>query len=399
MTSGSGYHEELVTAVAAARRASQEILQIYDAPRGLVRYKADGSPVTEADLRSDEVIRDTIAAQYPNDPVLTEESQDQPERLASRRCWLVDPLDGTQQFMQRTGRFDILIALVIDHRPVVGVSRNPVTNTTYMASLGGGAWVERPGERLPLRYRPAPPRSELRLVSSIWYDMEHATPSLYRIAATLNTAQPIVLDTNVRPVDMLADASYDAFIGFAPFGPLPGGEWDFASVDLIVHEAGGFFTALSGDVHTYNKPLPKNRGGLLVTRCISSIASSSIGWRLVWTSSKCRTSRKAHSHVGSCTLSSGNPGSVLPNPPSTDSDLESPAQAWRDFLTVLTRNRRTRCGCPGSGSDTMRRAVPHNRQYATRCNPGESPTPARGDQWQSVRVNFGFGRHCLTSRN
>jgi 3'-phosphoadenosine 5'-phosphosulfate (PAPS) 3'-phosphatase len=95
--------------------------------------------------------------------------------------------------------------------------------------------------------------------------MEHATPSLHRIAATLNTAHPIVLDTNVRPVDMIADASYDAFIGFAPFGPLPGGEWDFASVDLIVHEAGGFFTTLSGDVHTYNKPLPKNSGGLLVT--------------------------------------------------------------------------------------------------------------------------------------
>lgn len=96
-------------------------------------------------------------------------------------------------------------------------------------------------------------------MSSIWYDMEHATPSLHRIAATLNTAQPIVLDTNVRSMDMIADASYDAFIGFAPFGPLPGGEWDFASVDLIVHEAGGFFTTLSGDVHT------KNSGELLVT--------------------------------------------------------------------------------------------------------------------------------------
>ena len=97
---------ELEFAIRTAAAAGQEVRRFYEANSAQTYVKADSSPVTDADLAADRIIRECIQATYPNDAVLTEESPDDGSRLRSERVWIVDPIDGTQQFMDRTGQFD-----------------------------------------------------------------------------------------------------------------------------------------------------------------------------------------------------------------------------------------------------------------------------------------------------
>jgi 3'(2'), 5'-bisphosphate nucleotidase len=256
---------ELTAASEAAMRAGQAIMHIYTHASSSARSKTDGSPVTDADLASDRVIRAVLGERFPGDPILTEEGQDDIVRLRSARCWIVDPLDGTKQFLARTGVFDVLVALVVDGRPVVGVTCHPPTGALCGAALGAGAWTERDHVQTRPRFVPSLAGEPLRLVTSVWYDASTAMPALRRVAARLRTSHPHVLETNVRPLDLGSAGAYDAFVGLAPTDYLPGGEWDFAALDVIISEAGGAFTDLWGNPHRYNKPVPRNRGGLLVT--------------------------------------------------------------------------------------------------------------------------------------
>ena len=97
------------------RAAAAEIARFYESREAAVYTKKDQSPVTDADLASDRVIRAQIAAAFPDDAILTEEgSHDPAGRIAASRCWLADPLDGTQQFIERMGEFDVFLALVVE---------------------------------------------------------------------------------------------------------------------------------------------------------------------------------------------------------------------------------------------------------------------------------------------
>lgn len=259
----SRYATELAVAVEAARAAAHLLMRHHRQVLPVQR-KADGSPVTAADMESDRAIRAVLADAFPDDPVMTEEQPDDPARRRTARCWIVDPLDGTQQFVQRTGMFDVLIALVIGGRPVVGVICHPPSNTVIAATAGGGTWQDQGDGWSPLQFMPVPSPDALRLTTSVWYSADIAMPGLLRMAAALGVAPPMVLATNVRPAAMLMHREYDAFVGLAPTGMLPGGEWDFAAPDLVFHEAGGTFTDLWGRQHRYNKVDPRNRGGLIV---------------------------------------------------------------------------------------------------------------------------------------
>ena len=113
------YTSELEFAIATAIEAGEGIRRLYDANSARTYMKPDESPVTDADLASDRIIRSRIVATYPNDAILTEEGVDDEVRLSAERVWIVDPIDGTIQFVERTGQFDVLMALVVD-RPAGG---------------------------------------------------------------------------------------------------------------------------------------------------------------------------------------------------------------------------------------------------------------------------------------
>jgi 3'(2'), 5'-bisphosphate nucleotidase len=153
---------ELLDAVIdIARRAGREILDVYGTDFE-ARAKADDSPLTEADLRAHRLIVAALAALDPRLPVLSEEASEIPfaERCGWGRYWLVDPLDGTKEFVSRNGEFTVNIALVDGHRPALGVVHIPVSDTTYSGIPGRGAWRDQLGfalgqarSQLPVRRR------------------------------------------------------------------------------------------------------------------------------------------------------------------------------------------------------------------------------------------------------
>ena len=150
-----GAAAELLASVAEiARRAAAEILAVYDSGASDTRHKSDASPLTEADLRAHRLILAALAQLTPQLPVLSEESP--PAAFAARRSWprywLVDPLDGTREFLGRNGEFTVNIALIEDHRPTLGVVHVPVRNVSYQGLPGSGAWRQpREGARQPIR--------------------------------------------------------------------------------------------------------------------------------------------------------------------------------------------------------------------------------------------------------
>src|SRR5215204_2822792 len=134
------WRPELDTALAAGKAAEKLILDFYNSASAETYTKLDGSFVTDADLAADRTIRKVISHAFPADALLTEEGTRDPDRLRNRRVWIVDPIDGTAEFVKRTGLFDVMIALAVEGRPVVAVSVNPVGKRTQAAVLGAGAW-------------------------------------------------------------------------------------------------------------------------------------------------------------------------------------------------------------------------------------------------------------------
>ena len=263
---GGGWDAELETAIEAAKAAGAAIRELYDAATAAAYRKDDGSVVTDADLVADRLIRETIARRFPRDALLTEETADDLDRLENPRCWIADPIDGTDQFVNRTGLFDVLIALVEAGRPVVGVVCHPPSHTIWAAASGRGAWIEEAGRRRPVQLGALNPGAPPRLAASVWFGVPETLPALDRVAARMGSELAATITTNVRPADLLrADRPYDALVGLVTSADrVYGKEWDFAAIDLIVHEAGGSFTDLRGQPHRYNKPDVRNRGGILV---------------------------------------------------------------------------------------------------------------------------------------
>jgi 3'-phosphoadenosine 5'-phosphosulfate (PAPS) 3'-phosphatase len=260
---------ELETAVAAASEAGRAIRDLSERAAAATYTKADGSPVTDADLAADRAIRAILAARFPADPVLTEEGADDPARLASSRCWIVDPLDGTAEFVAGSGNFDVLVALVVDGRPVAAAACHPPTGLVCAAALGGGAWTTTPDHPRPrpLRFPPLPPASAPRLATSTWFGAPANAAILARVAARVGAGPPEPTRVGFSPRQFFDPAHRrDALIGLRA-GDDPhqamGWEWDFAVADLIVREAGGLVTDLDGRPHRYNKPDTHNLGGLL----------------------------------------------------------------------------------------------------------------------------------------
>ena len=261
------YHDEFEFTAVVAREAGAAVHDLYVRAGAATYIKGDGSPVTDADLASDRIIRQRLAERFPDDAILTEEGVDDPARLTAERVWIVDPIDGTQQFIDRTGEFDVLIALVVGGRPVVGALYQPTEDRLLIAAAGAGAWLDQRGERRQVRFRPVAADAAPRIWTSAWLGAPESLPALKRVAERLGASDPDISVRGVTVRDLVPGVgSYDALIGVSMDGRLTmAWEWDFVSSDLFVHEAGGRQTDLFGREHEYNKPFPKNTGGILIS--------------------------------------------------------------------------------------------------------------------------------------
>jgi 3'-phosphoadenosine 5'-phosphosulfate (PAPS) 3'-phosphatase len=254
---------ELAAAIAAATAAGAVVHEFYEAANAKTYGKVDGSPVTDADLAADKIIREVLAQHFPDDPILTEEGQDDERRLTSSRCWIADPVDGTEQFIQRTGEFDVLVAFVLDGRPVAVAGYQPATGVLVTATASGGAWVRQNcGE--PRRIAFDPVGNRLRLATSKWFGAPENAAIIQAVADALGTGSEPPAVTGFSPRMFLSPRALDVMIGVRPGEEQDmASEWDFAVADLVFHEAGGMVTDLTGQRFRYNKPAPRNIGGLI----------------------------------------------------------------------------------------------------------------------------------------
>jgi len=274
------YAHELAVAIAAVQRAGATIMEMFETAK--VSKKADGSPVTDADLASDRIIRGVISTAFPADAILTEEGVDDQQRLTSRRCWIVDPIDGTAAFVRRSEDFDVYIALVVDSHPVVAATLQPITGLLLTATSRGGAQISRgSGSAQSLLFRA--PGDSPRLGSRGWLGAPANLPWLERVARAIGPNA-----TALNPKRGLGSRSFippdnqvDAIVGVAVDArKLDAWEWDLAAVDLIVREAGGCSTDLSGNPLRFNQPDPRIKDLLLSTdpgthgRILAAIAST-----------------------------------------------------------------------------------------------------------------------------
>ncbi|MCC6632981.1 MAG: 3'(2'),5'-bisphosphate nucleotidase CysQ [Gammaproteobacteria bacterium] len=227
-----------------SRRAGREILDVYGTDFE-ARAKADDSPLTEADLRAHRLIVAALSGLAPRLPVLSEEAADIPyaERSRWERYWLVDPLDGTKEFVSRNGEFTVNIALIDAHRPVLGVVHIPVSDTTYSGIPGQGAWREANDRgRLPIGVRRVM-RPPLRVVGS----RSHGNPALESALSTLGPHDLKPAGSSIK-LCMVAEGSADLYPRLGPTS-----EWDIAAGQAVVEAAGGQVVRLAdGTALRYN---------------------------------------------------------------------------------------------------------------------------------------------------
>lgn len=237
-------HSSLLPAlVRLAREASAAILDVYGQPVDVTR-KADSSPLTVADLRSHHIIVNGLRSLTPDWPVLSEEDSNIAFDVRKHwtHYWLVDPLDGTKEFLSRNGEFTVNIALIEHHTPVLGVVAVPVTDTIYTGALDTGAFRQT-GSETPraIRVR-SPAASPLRIVGS----RSHDTGELDRYLPQLG-AYTLVRTGSSLKFCLVAEGSADLYPRFGPTS-----EWDTAAAHAVVTAAGGRVTRLDGSPLEYN---------------------------------------------------------------------------------------------------------------------------------------------------
>lgn len=223
-----------------SRLAGEKILKVYR--EGFeVDYKEDHSPVTLADKLANELITQGLSSRFPSIPVLAEESADDPIRLSHDYCFLVDPLDGTRDFVKKNDEFTVNIALTYKGAPIAGTIYAPVCDELYGASLGNGAFMDVSGREEPIHVSRR--IGDIRLAIS----RSHRTAELDRLIE-INHIKHIIVAGSAYKGCLVAKGAVEAYYRFGPTM-----EWDTASMQILIEEAGGIFLGLNDNPFVYNK--------------------------------------------------------------------------------------------------------------------------------------------------
>ena len=229
--------------VALARQAGDRILEIYGSEFS-VEQKADNSPLTDADMASHHTIVDGLALLTPDIPVLSEESASLPysERSSWNRYWLVDPLDGTREFVKRNGEFTVNIALIDEGVPVLGVVHVPVTGVSYLACRGRGA-MKQEADEVPVAIQVRKPGDGPVMVVG---SRSHRGDSLIRFLDKLGEHEMVGMGSSLK-ICLVAEGVADIYPRLGPTS-----EWDTAAAQCVVEQAGGYVTDTDMQPLRYN---------------------------------------------------------------------------------------------------------------------------------------------------
>ncbi|MFQ5698291.1 MAG: 3'(2'),5'-bisphosphate nucleotidase CysQ [Myxococcota bacterium] len=236
--SGVDLEQEVSVARAAAAAAGEGIARLASGARESWD-KAEDSPVTLADLEANRRILDTLREAFPDDAILSEETADVRSRLSAERVWIVDPLDGTKEFIAGIPEFAVSIALALRGEPVVGVVLQPLTRECFFAAQGRGAWL---GEER-LRVSPLAVLADCQVLSS---RSEMKRGQLDPYESWFREIRPV--GSVALKLALIAAGRGDLWISAAPKS-----EWDVCAGDLLVREAGGRFETLAEGPRRYNQ--------------------------------------------------------------------------------------------------------------------------------------------------
>ena len=264
------YDKLILTTILAAKRAGEAILEVYDSDFA-VEHKDDKSPLTLADKKSNEIIENvleqTITVNNSTVPILSEEGKEIPydERIKWEYFWLVDPLDGTKEFVKRNGEFTVNIALIHKHKPVLGIIYIPVKDVFYFAAINFGAYkLENSGiltdnlsieelidksQKLPLNSND---KTTLTVIGSRSHTSEEFTEFVKQLNQKHENVEFISSGSSLK-LCLVAEGKADVYPRFGPTM-----EWDTAAGQAIVEQAKG--TVMEAET---NEPLNYNKSNLL----------------------------------------------------------------------------------------------------------------------------------------
>jgi len=234
---------ELETAIRLARQAGRTIMGYYRT--GLaVEHKAGDEPLTAADLAADDLIRRGLREAFPGDGLFSEESPDDLSRLEKERVWIVDPLDGTTDFIDENDEFVVQIALAVAGQPVLGVVLQPTTGQLYYASEAQGTYRVSGGTTVRLHVSAVSEPSRMRLVASRSHYSQLVKDAQRRLG--IRSVQRV--GSVGLKVGRVAQGECDLYLatGVAK-------EWDVCAPHALLKEAGGLLTDLCGGALAYNK--------------------------------------------------------------------------------------------------------------------------------------------------
>ena len=223
-----------------------------------VEYKSHDEPVTEADRSANQHIVTRISEMYPDDGILSEESKDDLIRLEKRRVWIVDPLDGTKEFIARNGEFSIMIGLAVDGLAVMGVIMQPDPGILYAGGVGIGAFLyENENEPVPIHVSDQQFVNRMTLVSS----RSHRQQIVDTIRKRLKITSERVSGSVGLKVGLITRQLADLYIH-----PSPGcKEWDLCAPCALLEAAGGVMTDCWGNPLVFNKRDVRAHNGVVAT--------------------------------------------------------------------------------------------------------------------------------------
>lgn len=231
----------------AALEAGKLAMPFFEGDKALGTQDKGGGqgPVTEADLKLDRYLRETLLEARPDYGWLSEETADDRDRLTRQRIFIVDPIDGTRAFIKGKPHFTVCIAVVEAGRPVAGIVYNPAAGELYEARKGGGAFLN--GE--PITVNDCPELAGMRLISQPEFIASKKWPEPWpEMTVELRNSM-------AYRVALVASGAWDATLA-----PNPKSDWDLAAADILAAEAGALITGLDGEPLRYNQERTRQPG-------------------------------------------------------------------------------------------------------------------------------------------
>ncbi len=245
--------EVLEVSKEAAVTAGEAILDIYNKEEiWQVEYKEGHMPLTLADRRAHEIIAERLQKRFPDSALLSEEGEDDKECSGNPYCFVVDPLDGTKEFIKKNGQFTVNIALCHQGRPVTGVIYVPVSGELYYAGKGMGAYLEKDGTVTGLHVSDRVEDPRVVMSSS------HGCEEMERLLEKYHLTELVRVGSSIKGC-MIARGDAEIYYRHNPTM-----EWDTAAMQCIVEEAGAIFRQMDDSEMTYDREDHVNRKGFYI---------------------------------------------------------------------------------------------------------------------------------------